>query len=109
MEPYKFTGIKENIEHKENEEYYTVIRRKKESNSKKIPWYFFIIVIFFMYDDVPLPEENPILFKISAFILIFCGIPFAFGQGQVVTHLFNTLSERIGATTNNLLTKFKTN
>lgn len=90
LEANKMLAIRESFEHKANEEFYTVIRRKKEALSKKTPLWLILVIIFFMYDDIPSPIENQWLFKLLGFLLVLGAIPFAFGQGHVVTQLLNS-------------------
>jgi hypothetical protein len=97
LEAHKYVSINEAVERRENDEYYTVMRRKNEANSKRVPWYFFLVILFFMYDDVPSPVENGILFRLVASVLILAAIPFAFGQGHIVWEMLNLISEKFGA------------
>lgn len=88
-------SIKESLEHQANQQFYTVIRRRKEAQSKKVPWYFFLVILYFVYDDLPSASQNGLFFKLIAFILVFSAIPFAFGQGEVVSQVFNNVGGKL--------------
>ena len=75
--------------------------------SKKVPWYLFVIIFYFFYDDIPSPEENSVLFKMVAFVLVFAAMPFAFGQGDVVMQIINSFSDLVGKQVGKVTSKFK--
>jgi hypothetical protein len=56
-----------------------------------------------VYDDLPSATENTFLFKLIAFLLVFSAIPFAFGQGEVVSQVFNNGAKKLS----NLFSKLK--
>lgn len=48
-----------------------------------------------MYDDLPSPTDNFLLFKFIAFVLVLLAIPFALGQGHVIQQLLNSVFEGV--------------
>ena len=56
-----------------------------------MPWYFFLVVLYFCYDDIPAPDENALLYKLAAFVIVMVAIPFAFGQGHIVMQMLNSI------------------
>ena len=72
-----------------------------------MPWYLFLVIAYFLYDDIPSPEENYTMFKVIAFLLVFCSIPFALGQGNVMMQMINSFSELLGKSVGKVTSKLK--